>query len=108
MYNLAKHSEADTILSTVDRMDSEVTIRFAPLRGLLADVGVAPTVRLRPVVNSAVSTEDVPRSRPLTSAETKGLYALLGILAGSWIIGGIVNRPPSTPAEEQQHLEDGH
>ncbi|KAG9318693.1 hypothetical protein JVU11DRAFT_788 [Chiua virens] len=38
-------------------------------------------------------------SRPLTDEERKGLYFLLGIIGGSWLIGGFVNRT-SDVAEE--------
>lgn len=42
-------------------------------------------------------------SRPLNSEEKTGVYVLLGILAGSWVVGGIVNRAAPTPKKEEQH-----
>ncbi|KAF9246302.1 hypothetical protein BU15DRAFT_70405 [Melanogaster broomeanus] len=48
-------------------------------------------------------------SRPLNKDERMGLYVLLGMIAGSWVIGGIVNRTPPAPVmEEERGTQDKH
>jgi hypothetical protein len=41
-------------------------------------------------------------SRKLDKDEIKGMWALIGLLAGSWVLGGLFNRPPKDKHGEQQ------
>ncbi|KAG6334837.1 hypothetical protein ID866_4259 [Astraeus odoratus] len=105
MHHLEKHSEAHTVPSAAAAVgDKPVVIKSAYLREVFADLDVPTTIRWRPVVDPDV-VEEPGRSRSLTGEERTGLYILLGILGGSWLLGGFLNSPPPTPVEEDQTAE---
>ncbi|KAI6028732.1 hypothetical protein F5J12DRAFT_807346 [Pisolithus orientalis] len=84
-YLLEKHSEADTVQSVTCR-------RFSPI------LGIPTTMRLRPVADTTV-VEPPIQTRSLNREEVTGLYALLGILVGSWALGGILSPRPTVEDE---------
>lgn len=50
--------------------------------------------------------ESQHRSRPLTDEERKGLYILLGTIGGSWLVGGLIDRP--TVVTEENDTRNQH
>lgn len=104
MYNLEKHQEGDSLSTTVQADDppssKELGFRadFWESLGLPRSFSVSRT--FSEASNLAVHAgQSQTRSRPLTDEERKGLYVLLGIIGGSWLVGGLVNRP-TVVAEE--------
>ncbi|KAI6103385.1 hypothetical protein F5141DRAFT_1130262 [Pisolithus sp. B1] len=104
-HHLEKHSEVGTIQSATTVADDVIVIKSAYLQELFADLGIPTTIRLRPVVDTTV-VESPVRSRPLTSEETKGVYALLGILVGSWVLGGILS--PRSEVVDESPIGEQH
>lgn len=45
------------------------------------------------------TTRERQHSRPLDGDEKRGVWVLLGLLTGGWIVGGIVNSKPKEKAE---------
>jgi hypothetical protein len=43
-------------------------------------------------------------SRKLDKGEVKGVWVLVGLLAGSWVLGGLVN----TPTKDKHGKQPGH
>lgn len=106
-HNLEKPQESDPSSVTVqtDEHPAIKEARFWP--EFWEGLGLPRSFSIRPSLSqasrlAAQSGEDEPRaqSRPLTGEERKGLYVLFGIVAGSWLVGGLVNRSTVTIAEE--------
>lgn len=49
------------------------------------------------------SSKEKDHSRTLDKDEVKGVWVLVGLLAGSWVVGGIVNGSPKKVAEDSSH-----
>ncbi|KIK18939.1 hypothetical protein PISMIDRAFT_169514 [Pisolithus microcarpus 441] len=104
-HHLEKPLETGTVQPVAPVADDVIVIKSANLQELFADLGIPTTIRLRPVVDTTV-VESPIQSRPLTSEETTGVYALLGILVGSWVLGGILSPRPEVEDESlvgEQH-----
>jgi hypothetical protein len=76
---------------------------------IIQDLGVSTNV---PTVTSSFSRakeKSTGQPRDLNKDEIRGLWLLLGLLSGSWILGGFVNGTPTKreAAGEQKH-RDGH
>jgi len=106
VYNLEKHQEGDSLSTTVQADDPPSSKEvgfwadFWESFGLPRSFSVSRT--FSEAGNLAVHAgehESQTRSRPLTDEERKGLYVLLGIIGGSWLVGGLVNRPTVVPEE---------
>ncbi|KAI6150425.1 hypothetical protein BKA82DRAFT_4115493 [Pisolithus tinctorius] len=97
-YLLEKHSEADTVQSVADVADKVIVIKSGNLQEVFADLGIPTTIRLRPVADNTV-VEPPIQTRSLSREEVTGLYALLGILVGSWALGGILSPRPTVEDE---------
>lgn len=46
------------------------------------------------------STKEQDYSRKLNEEEVRGVWVLVALLAGGWLVGGVVNRAPKKPAYE--------
>ncbi|KAH7910181.1 hypothetical protein BJ138DRAFT_139797 [Hygrophoropsis aurantiaca] len=86
-HEAAAHADADA-LTTLTASGSA-----GLLRGLGDDLGLPRAIRLRPDTRDQVQTGDV--ERPLDGEERKGVWVLLGLLGGSWLLGGYVNGAPA-------------
>jgi hypothetical protein len=86
-------------------------------RELANDLGLPWGFRVGEAISNVVraAKEQGPdlhaKSRPLNNEQTRGVWVLLGLLAGSWIVGGWVNRARSVPeahgteeSKQQNHL----
>lgn len=47
--------------------------------------------------------EDSGYERELYDDERRGLWILLGLLSGSWVLGGVLSRPSAFAAEGEHH-----
>jgi hypothetical protein len=109
-YNLEKPHEVEGIEQTTSEAHSEPTGEHGFFRGLADDLGLPRSFRVGQSVSNVVQAvkEKGPdinvKSRPLTDEERKGVWVLIGLLAGSWIVGGWVNRPP--PAQEVRGIDE--
>lgn len=112
-HNLEKHQE-DSSPSTIIQADDPPVSKqvgfwadFSESLGLPRSFSVRRT--LSEASNLAAQTgkdESQTRSRPLTDEERNGLYILLGIVGGSWLVGALVNRPTVAAVEhdaQSQH-----
>jgi hypothetical protein len=63
---------------------------------------VSPQAGLDFVSEAAVTsnTRNKEYSRKLDKDEARGVWVLVGLLAGSWVLGGIVNRAPKKPVDQ--------
>lgn len=108
-YNLEKLQEGDSTSTTVQTDDPP-----ASKGGFWADfcesLGLPRSFSARRTLSSlaarAEKDESQTQSRSLTDEERKGLYILLGILGGSWLVGGLVNRP--TVVAEEHDTQNQH
>lgn len=107
-HHLKKLSEADTTqLTQATVTNRAVVVKPGYLRDVFVDLDIPTTIRLRPVVDPAV-VEEPTESRSLTRDESTGLYVLLGVFVGSWVLAGIfAPRPPKEPAQDSP-IEDKH
>jgi hypothetical protein len=98
------------IEQTTSEAHSEPAGEHGFFRGLADDLGLPRSFRVGQSVSNVVQAakEKGPdinvKSRPLTDEERKGVWVLIGLLAGSWIVGGWVNRPP--PAQEVRGIDE--
>ncbi|KAI6045770.1 hypothetical protein EDC04DRAFT_2634913 [Pisolithus marmoratus] len=104
-HHLEKPLETGTIQPIAPVVDKVIVIKSENLQEVFADLGIPTTIRLRPVVDTTVAEPPV-QTRPLTSEETKGVYVLLGILVGSWLLGGILGPRPAV--EDESPAVDQH
>lgn len=106
MYNLEKHQEGDSPSTTVQADHPPASKEVGFWADFWESLGFPRSFSVRRTLSEAgnlatLPGEDEPqtRSRLLTNEERKGLYILLGIIGGSWLVGGLVNRP-TVVAEE--------
>lgn len=113
-YNLEKPQDAVVIEEVVviePEGQAKPAIGSGLFRDLANDIGLQRSFRVGEVVSNVVraAKEQGPdvhaRSRPLNNEQTRGIWVLLGLLAGSWIVGGWVNRDRSVP--EVHSTEEG-
>lgn len=115
-YNLEKPQDAVIIEEVVviePEGQAKPAIESGLFRELANDLGLPRTFRVGEAVSNVVraAKEQGPdvhaKSRPLNNEQTRGVWVLLGLLAGSWIVGGWVNRARSVPelhgTEEGKH-----
>ncbi|KIJ69275.1 hypothetical protein HYDPIDRAFT_105876 [Hydnomerulius pinastri MD-312] len=110
-HNLEKHDDGHTLPPTAFDVAEPPSDNVGFWRDLLDDMGFPKSFSVRPAVESVQDRGSEPQnySRPLNGEEKTGLYVLLGILAGSWVVGGIVNPAPAAPVEEEEHVaQDKH
>jgi len=96
---------------TISEVNGEPSGEHGFFRDLADDVGLPRTFRVSKAVSDVVraTKEQGPdmhaKSRPLNDVERKGVWVLLSLLAGSWIIGGWVNRtvPEEGGVEDDKH-----
>lgn len=106
-YNLEKPIEVEEIEETTSEKPSESAGEQGFFRDLADDLGLPRTSSVGQAVSNIVKEQGPEmhaKSRPLNNEQSKGVWVLLGLLAGSWIIGGWVNRAP--PAHEVQGVEE--
>ncbi|KAG1756712.1 uncharacterized protein EDB91DRAFT_1076668 [Suillus paluster] len=100
-YNLEKPQEA--IEESSPEVHAESAVESGFFRDVADNLGLPRTFRVGDAVSNVVhaAKEQGPdvhaKSRPLNNEETKGVWVLLGLLAGSWIIGGWANRARPVP-----------
>lgn len=113
-YNLEKPQDAVVIEEVVviePEGQAKPAIGSGLFRDLANNIGLQRSFRVGEVVSNVVraAKEQGPdvhaRSRPLNNEQTRGIWVLLGLLAGSWIVGGWVNRDRSVP--EVHSTEEG-
>ncbi|KAG2144891.1 hypothetical protein BD769DRAFT_1347535 [Suillus cothurnatus] len=113
-YNLEKPQDAVVIEEVVviePEGQAKPAIGSGLFRDLANDIGLQRSFRVGEVVSNVVraAKEQGPdvhaRSRPLNNEQTRGIWILLGLLAGSWIVGGWVNHDRSVP--EVHSTEEG-
>jgi hypothetical protein len=87
------------------------TVPSGLLQDIVQDLGVSSSVNLpsiKGVAGSFSQAKEKPagQSRDLNKDEIRGLWILLGLLAGSWVLGGLVNGTPTKrePAGGQEHI----
>jgi hypothetical protein len=115
-YNLEKPQDAVVIEEMVviePEGQAKPAIESGFFRELANDLGLPRSFRVGEAVSNVVraAKEQGPdvyaKSRPLNNEQTRGVWVLLGLLAGSWIVGGWVNRARSVPevhgTEEGKH-----
>lgn len=115
-YNLEKPQDAVVIEEVVviePEGQAKPAIDSGLFRDLASDLGLPRSFRAGEAVSNVVraAKEQGPdvhaKSRPLNNEQTRGVWVLLGLLAGSWIVGGWVNRARSVPevhgTEEGKH-----
>ncbi|KAH7921732.1 hypothetical protein BV22DRAFT_707009 [Leucogyrophana mollusca] len=80
-------------------------------RDLADDMGLPRTIKVGQAVlesdREATGVQKV-QSRPLDKEETRGVWVLLGLLAGSWLVGGYVNGAPATAPTEEDGKDHTH
>ncbi|KAG1905794.1 uncharacterized protein F5891DRAFT_626721 [Suillus fuscotomentosus] len=115
-YNLEKPQDAVVIEEVVviePESQSKPAIESGLFRDLADDLGLQRSFQVGQAVSNVVraAKEQGPdlhaKSRPLNNEQARGVWVLLGLLAGSWIVGGWVNRARSVPevpsTEEGKH-----
>ncbi|KAG2357677.1 hypothetical protein BDR07DRAFT_1419611 [Suillus spraguei] len=113
-YNLEKPQDAVVIEEVVviePEGQAKPAIESGLFRDLANDLGLQRSFRVGEAVSNVVraAKEQGPdvhaKSRPLNNEQTRGVWILLGLLAGSWIVGGWVNRsvPEVHSTEEGKH-----
>lgn len=111
-YNLEKHQEGGSP-STVQADDPSASKEVGFWADFWESFGLPRSFRFRRTLSeagnlAAQAGEDEFQacSRSLTNEERKGLYILLGIIGGSWLVGGLVNRP--TVVAEEHDTQKQH
>jgi len=112
-YNLEKHQEGDSPSTTVQADNPPASKEVGFWADFWESFGLPRSFRFRRTLSAAGNLavragedESQTRSRPLTNEERKGLYILLGIIGGSWLVGGLVNRP--TVLAEEHDTQNQH
>lgn len=75
--------------------------KAADATGLFSDIGIPSRAQIYQSlakITDPASAPPLPKSRPLTEEDRKGLWILLGLVAGGWIAGGIFS-----PRKRKQH-----
>ncbi|KAL4067972.1 hypothetical protein V8B97DRAFT_1379450 [Scleroderma yunnanense] len=106
-HHLEKLSEADTVQPTATIIDRAIVVKSGYLREVFVDLDIPTTIRLRPVVDPTAVEEPI-ESRSLRPDEVRGLYVLLGILVGSWVLASVLYPRPPNAAVEDHPVEDKH
>ncbi|KAG0707697.1 hypothetical protein DFH29DRAFT_593922 [Suillus ampliporus] len=110
-YKLEKPQEAEVIEYSTPEVHAEPPLESGFFLDLAHDIGLPRTFRVDKAVSNVVQAvkEQGPdvhaKSRPLNNEESRGVWVLLGLLAGSWIVGGWVNR--ARPVLEVHGTEEG-
>jgi hypothetical protein len=52
----------------------------------------------RSAMDSLEGTKEDGYSRNLDEGEVRGVWMIVGLLAGSWVLGEVINRPPKRDA----------
>jgi len=77
------------------------------IRDIADDLGLPKSFSLgKEAGKNSDSSGQTGRSRPLQREEQTGIWVLLGLLAGSWFVGGMVNAAPTqnvAETEENKH-----
>lgn len=112
-YSLEKHQESDSLSTTVQADDPPPNEDVGFWPDLWESLGLPRSFSIRRTLseagNSAAQAGEDPsqtRSRPLTDEEKRGLYILLGIIGGSWLVGGFLTRP--TVVAEEHDAQNQH
>ncbi|KAF8559792.1 hypothetical protein OG21DRAFT_490356 [Imleria badia] len=113
-YNLEKPQESGSLSTTVQADDPPATSKevgfwaeFWESLGLPRSFSVRRTLsEAGNLAAQAGEDKSQTRSSPLTDEERKGLYILLGIVGGSWLVGGYLNRP--TVVAEEYDAQNQH
>jgi hypothetical protein len=110
MYNLEKHQEGDSPSTTIQADDPPAGKEVGFWADFWESLGLPRSFSVRRTLSEAgnltIEDESQTRSRPLTDEERKGFYILLGIIGGSWLVGGLVNRP--TVVAEEHDTQNQH
>ena len=110
MYNLEKHQEDSSPSMTVQVDGPPVSSEAGFWADLWDSTGLPRSFSARRALSEARSLaaqhESQTSSRPLTDEERRGLYILLGILGGAWLVGRLVNRP--TVVAEEHDIQTHH
>lgn len=70
------------------------------LHDVAIDIGMPTSWEHGQSTESASSTKENEYSRKLDKDEVKGIWVLVGLLTGSWILGGIINGAPKKSVDE--------
>ncbi|KAF9227659.1 hypothetical protein BS17DRAFT_774113 [Gyrodon lividus] len=118
-HNLEEHQEGPALPSTTTNADEPSSSKVGFWVDVLDELSLPGSFNVRRCL-SAVGTSVVEgvknrgnghqmSSRPLNNDERRGLYVFLGIIVGSWVVGGVVNRAPPAPAVKEEHgTQDKH
>ncbi|KAG6376356.1 hypothetical protein JVT61DRAFT_2340 [Boletus reticuloceps] len=106
--HLEEHHEGDPLSTTVQASDSPASKEVGFRADFWESLGLPRSFSVRRTSSEAAQAQEhgsQTRSRPLTDEERKGLYILLGIIGGSWLVAGFVNRPAvaEVPETQDQH-----
>lgn len=109
-YNLEKHQEDDSTSPTAQADDLPASKEVGFWADVCESLGLprsfsAPRT-LSNLAAQAGKDGSQTHSRSLTDEERKGLYILLGIVGGSWLVGGLVNR--QTVVAEEHDTQNQH
>ncbi|KAF8447720.1 hypothetical protein L210DRAFT_3501283 [Boletus edulis BED1] len=107
-HNLEEHDEGDPPSTTVQAGDSPASKEVGFKADFWETLGLPRSFSVRRTLSEAAQVQEhgsQTRSRPLTDEEKKGLYILFGIIGGSWLVAGFVNRPAvaEVPETQDQH-----
>lgn len=56
-------------------------------------------------LEETTGTKENSYSRDLGEGEVKGVWMVVGLLAGSWVLGQIINRPPKRESFDGHHSQ---
>ncbi|KIK96239.1 hypothetical protein PAXRUDRAFT_826185 [Paxillus rubicundulus Ve08.2h10] len=109
-HNLEEHQEGHTLPPTTINADEPPSSKVGVWADVLDDIGLPRSFSVRHALREAgASVVEAVKdrgnayrtsSRPLDNDERMGLYVLLGLVVGSWIVGGVVNRAAPAVKEE--------
>jgi len=104
-HNLEEEHEGDPPSTTVQAGNSPTSKQAGFRADFWESLGLPRSFSVRRTLSEAAQAQEhasQTRSRPLTDQERKGLYILLGIIGGSWLVAGFVNRPAVAEVHETQ------
>ncbi|KAG8217732.1 hypothetical protein J3R82DRAFT_5891 [Butyriboletus roseoflavus] len=109
-YNLEKHQEGDSISPIVQADNPPASKEVGIWADFCESLGLPRSFSARRTLSNlaaqAGKDKSQTRSRSLTDEERKGLYILLSIVGGSWLVGGLVNR--QTVVAEEHDTQNQH
>jgi len=107
MHHLEKQEDAQ--LKSVDEhpetapVNASLSTPGGLIRDIADDLGLPRSLGLGQQADQTTdNSERTGKSRPLQREDRTGVWVLLGLIAGSWFVGGVVNAAPKQVAEAEE------